>query len=142
MKRALRLTLVAAIATSSLAAVAPSADAANRGSAISRGTTMYRGDYLHMDITGWAVELIMQPDGNLVLKATNGHVCWAAGTNPGGYKAAYQSDGNFVVYNSSGRALWASNTVGASWDTGQTVSISPKGMLYVGYKKISTCSWK
>ncbi|MEU1464473.1 hypothetical protein ABZ467_27980 [Streptomyces sp. NPDC005727] len=139
MKSALRLILVAVVATSSLAAVAPSANAANRGYAISRGTTMYKGDYLHRDMGGWAVELIMQPDGNLVLKATNGHVCWAAGTNPSGYKAAYQSDGNFVVYNSSGRALWASNTVGASWDTGQTVSINAQGTLYVGYKKISTC---
>jgi hypothetical protein len=126
----------------SLAVTSPPANAVNLGYAISRGVTMHKGDYLHRGMSGYAVELIMQSDGNLVLKATNGHVCWATGTNPGGYKAVYQNDGNFVIYNSSGRALWASNTVGANWETGQTVSINAQGTLYVGYKKISTCSWR
>ncbi|WP_158101669.1 hypothetical protein [Streptomyces pharetrae] len=142
MKSTLRLILAAAISMLSLAVISPPAHAANLGYAISRGTTMHKGDYLHRSMSGYAVELIMQSDGNLVLKATNGHVCWATGTNPGGYKAVYQNDGNFVIYNSSGRALWASNTVGASWETGQTVSINAQGTLYVGYKKISTCSWR
>jgi hypothetical protein len=137
-----RAITVVTMAALPLMALAPSASAANQGTEISRGETMYKGDYLHRDMSGYAIELIMQPDGNLVLKATNGHVCWAAGSNPSGYKAAYQSDGNFVIYTTGGSKVWASNTVGASWDTGQTVSINAQGTLYVGYKKISTCSWR
>jgi len=35
--------------------------------------------------------------------------------------------------------LWASNTVGATWETGQTVSVNAQGKLYVGYKFIYDC---
>ncbi|GGZ80040.1 hypothetical protein [Streptomyces bluensis] len=124
-------------------ATATPAHAANMGQGISRGETLRKGDYLHKEFSGYAVELIMQNDGNLVLKATNGHVCWAAGTNPGGSRAVYQKDGNFVIYNSSGRALWASNTVGETWETGTSVNIGVRGGLYAGYKKVSgDCSWR
>ncbi|MBO3749814.1 hypothetical protein J5X84_27350 [Streptosporangiaceae bacterium NEAU-GS5] len=141
MKNLLRTILVAAMAVAPVAAIVTSAHADNRGYAISRGTTLNKGDYLHRTLPGFAVELIMQGDGNLVLKATTGRICWAAGTNPGGDRAVYQSDGNFVVYNSSGTALWASNTVGQPWDTGSTVSINAGGTLYAGYRKISDCTW-
>lgn len=67
---------------------------------------MHKGDYLHRDMTGYAIELIMQGDGNLVLKATNGHVCWASNTVDGG-----------------------------SGESGQTVSLNTHGEYWVGYKK-------
>lgn len=140
MKKSLRVMLVAAVSAVSVTAISPFAYAANQGTAISRYETMHKGDYLHRDMTGYAIELIMQGDGNLVLKATNGHICWASHT-VGGDHAAYQWDGNFVIYNSSGKAMWASNTTdGGSGESGQTVDISTDGTYRVGYKKIAKCT--
>lgn len=141
MKKSLRRAalVVAATALPFMTMAAP-AHAANLGHTISRGTYVNKGDYLSRTMSGYSVQLIMQQDGNLVLKATTGRICWASNT-VGGHRAVYQSDGNFVVYNSSGKAMWASNTVGATWETGQTVNINASGTLYVGYKKISACSW-
>ncbi|MDK9500171.1 hypothetical protein QEZ40_005798 [Streptomyces katrae] len=74
-------------------------------------------------------ELVMQPDGNLVLYAlgTPGGYklpLWASGThgNPGAY-ATMQADGNFVVYKKDGGhgrggALWHTNTYGTGAGTG------------------------
>ncbi|MFC0032589.1 hypothetical protein ACFFMM_24010 [Micromonospora chaiyaphumensis] len=117
------------------------AQAANLGYAIFRGHYINKGDYLTRTVdptvgTGYSVQLIMQPDGNLVLKRTTGKVCWAAGTNPSGHHAVYQQDGNFVVVNSSGRALWASNTVGSISATGSTVAVENTGSFFVGKKLI------
>ena len=140
MKTPLRSIAVVGIAASSLVAATVPAHAANLGNYVVRGTFMNKGDYLTRPFSGFSVQLIMQSDGNLVLKATNGHVCWAAGTQGRGYRAAYQSDGNFVVYDSNGKAWWASNTVGVN--TGTTVAVGSEGALYVGYKKIHDCSWQ
>ncbi|WP_329091624.1 hypothetical protein [Streptosporangium sp. NBC_01469] len=108
------------------------------GYAILKGDTMQKGDWLSRVITseGYTVQLIMQPDGNLVLKRTNGHICWAAGSNPSGHRATYQGDGNFVVYNTSNRGVWSSNTVGVS---GSSVSIESNGDLWVGNRRIALC---
>ncbi|MCB5178761.1 hypothetical protein [Streptomyces antimicrobicus] len=69
------------------------------------------------------VELVMQPDGNLVLYALGRPggaklPLWHSGTwgNPGAY-ALMQEDGNFVVYKQgggpdTGGALWATGTYG------------------------------
>jgi len=55
--------------------------------------------------------LVMQRDGNLVMRLSSGRPLWASGTedNPGA-AAVMQRDGNLVVYSASGRALWASRT--------------------------------
>jgi hypothetical protein len=136
MNTPLRTILVMTAAAASLAVSATSAQAANLGTAITRGETMWKGDYLHRDMPGgYPVELIMQNDGNLVLKTTTGRICWASGTNPSGVKAIYQDDGNFVVYGPSG-PLWASNTNG---NTGSTVDITRNGELYAGPKRIAPC---
>jgi hypothetical protein len=83
----------------------------------------------------------MQRDGNLVLKRTTvGYpVCWATGTAGQGHHAVYQRNGDFVVVNSAGRGIWRSNTIGETWETGQTVNIAADGDLYVGYKKMDSC---
>ncbi|GAB3848938.1 hypothetical protein GCM10029963_32570 [Micromonospora andamanensis] len=134
-RRAMR-GLVRGLAVATMAVVAmvtatAPAYAANLGQRLYKGTYMHKGDYIARS----GVQLLMQQDGNLVLRNTYG-VCWASGTNPSGHQAVYQRDGNFVVLNSSGRALWASNTVG---DPGTTVSIETNGNLYVGNKLISVC---
>jgi hypothetical protein len=133
-----RLLLGAAVSLGVVLVSALPAHAVNKGAQIFRGAYLYQGDYLNRQKVNYnySVQLIMQPDGNLVLKRTTGYVCWAAGTNPGGNHARYQSDGNFVVYRSDGQSLWASNTVGAS---GESVSIEQDGSFWVGYKKIASC---
>lgn len=56
-------------------------------------------------------QLILQPDGNLVLYRSHDHkALWATGTNGKAVKnAVMQSDGNFVLYGFN-EPLWASNT--------------------------------
>lgn len=58
---------------------------------------------------GFTSTLIMQTDGNLVLRLSNG-VTWGSGTRLRGYRAVLQTDGNFVVYPKSGAGIWATNT--------------------------------
>jgi hypothetical protein len=114
--------------------------AVNQGTEIGRGEYLRKGDYLSRSMSGYSVQLIMQQDGNLVLKRTTGLICWSTGTAGRGRHAVYQRDGNFVVVNSSGGAIWASNTRdGGSGESGQTVSISVAGVLWVGYKRIRGC---
>jgi hypothetical protein len=116
------------------------AQAVNKGTEISRGEYLLKGDYLSRRMSGYSVQLIMQQDGNLVLKRTTGRVCWWTRTADHGKHAVYQRDGNFVVVNDSGKAIWASHTVdGGSGESGQTVSISVAGVLWAGYKRISGC---
>jgi hypothetical protein len=57
-------------------------------------------------------QLIMQPDGNLVLyDLTNHNALWGTLTNgKGGTRADMQPDGNFVLYTSNFHPLWASGT--------------------------------
>lgn len=114
--------------------------AVNQGTEISRGEYLLKGDYLSRGMSGYSVQLIMQQDGNLVLKRTTGLICWSTGTAGRGKHAVYQRDGNFVVVNNSGKAIWASGTVdGGSGESGQTVSLSVAGALWVGYKRIRNC---
>jgi hypothetical protein len=61
-------------------------------------------------------KLIMQNDGNLVLRDSNGSSLWASNA-PGGtapYKLTMQNDGNLVVRDSNGSATWASNATGGT----------------------------
>ncbi|MGW2648655.1 hypothetical protein ACWC2T_27905 [Streptomyces sp. NPDC001393] len=121
------------------------ASAGDLGSSLSRGQTLYAGDYIwRLNSSGTnAVLLEMQSDGSLVeyvsidtdpndAKAA----CWAAGTNgSGATHADYQSDGNFVVYTDSGTPVWASNT---QWGSGSTVDINWHGIVYVGTTPITS----
>ena len=134
----IRLLLGAAVSLGLVLVSALPAQAVNKGYYLFKGGYLYKGDYLARPKWGYnyTVSLIMQGDGNLVLKRTTGYVCWAAGTNPSGHHAVYQYDGNFVVYNISGRPLWASNTVGWS---GESVSIESNGTFWVGNKLIARC---
>lgn len=57
--------------------------------------------------------LIMQSDGNLVLKGSTGRVLWSTDrVTAGWYRQKYvifQSDGNLVTYDSAGKAVWSPN---------------------------------
>ena len=57
--------------------------------------------------------LIMQGDGNLVLRNPSGKAVWATWTmgNPGAY-LTMQGDGNLVMRSASNRAVWTTNTMG------------------------------
>lgn len=57
-------------------------------------------------------QLVMQPDGNLVLYRTDSRrALWASNTyRRPVVRAVMQGDGNFVCYDSSGRPYWASGT--------------------------------
>lgn len=92
---------------------------------------MYTNDQLTDG--GW--RLVMQGDGNLVLRNPAGKPCWASNTAGNSLsRVAYQSDGNFVVRNPAGVALWASGTVGLIGGT-ENVSIND-GYYFVGTKFI------
>ncbi len=118
-----------------------------RGGSISKGDTLYPGDYIQTNnyFNDKPMILIMQPDGNLVeYEAFDAYgsspwtACWASGTyGSGADHATYQSDGNFVVYTPSGHAAWASNT---QWGGGTTVDINKYGVLYVGTTSIAGTS--
>ena len=133
-----RVFTALALATVAVLAAPQAAQAANKGAAIGKGSYLNKGDYLRKAVSGasYAVELIMQQDGNLVLKRTNGHVCFAAGTAGRGHHAVYQRNGDFVVVNSSGSGIWHSNTVNYP---GSTVSIESNGDWYVGQKLMVGC---
>ena len=70
--------------------------------------------------------LVMQTDGNLVLRK-NGAAVWASWTqgHPGA-AATMQGDGNLVVRGTDGRALWASWTQGHS---GASLWVQDNGLL-------------
>ena len=56
-------------------------------------------------------QLILQPDGNLVLYKIGVRALWATGTNGQASHYAYmQPDGNFVLYNTALQATWHSFT--------------------------------
>lgn len=56
--------------------------------------------------------VVMQSDGNLVLKDDNGKVYWSSHTGGDGSSKLYmQEDGNLVIYSTkTGKALWATGT--------------------------------
>jgi hypothetical protein len=60
---------------------------------------------------GGQFRLVMQRDGNLVMRTSTGRVLWASGTggNPGAF-ALMQGDGNFVIYTASDRPVWTSDS--------------------------------
>ncbi|MEO3819625.1 LamG-like jellyroll fold domain-containing protein [Plantactinospora sp. B24E8] len=72
------------------------------------------GQYLRSDIGNY--QLLMQPDGNLVLYQA-GFPLWETGTsgNPGAY-LQLQADGNLVVYSADDVALWSSGTADTPGD--------------------------
>ena len=58
-------------------------------------------------------ELVWQPDGNLVLYATDGRGAqWASNTNGTGESLCFQADGNLVVYNATGGPVYSADTYG------------------------------
>ncbi|MFF2147489.1 hypothetical protein [Kitasatospora sp. NPDC058190] len=145
--------IAAALALSSTTAEAvsnpPGGGGAYRGFSLSKGDTLYPGDYiqrLNGDGTHYLI-LEMQPDGNLVEYVSQDNTgggpwkaCWATGTNNSGADhAAYQQDGNFVVYTPGNFPAWASNTQGGA---GSTVDINGTGQIFVGVKQLTgDCNW-
>lgn len=74
------------------------------------------------------VKLIMQKDGNLVLRAVEGdRPLWSTHTVGSNNYAKMQADGNFVVYAPGGRPLWATATQGF----GNALAIQADGNLVV-----------
>ncbi|MGC0312072.1 hypothetical protein [Kitasatospora acidiphila] len=96
---------------------------AEDGQVIYPGTVLHAGDTRLGGGPNNSEQLVMQPDGNLVLYLNGfdgyrGPAVWSSGTwgNPGAY-ATLQADGNFVVYRAgggptTGGALWSSRTWG------------------------------
>ncbi len=61
--------------------------------------------------------LVMQKDGNLVLRNSFNKALWSAGTyHHSDAYLAFQGDGNMVVRSKTGKALWNSNTSGKPVD--------------------------
>src|SRR5579859_1192757 len=55
--------------------------------------------------------LVMQVNGDLVLRGADGHVCWDTGTEPcPGATAVVQNNGDFVVKAPNGTILWDTGT--------------------------------
>lgn len=148
MRRTTKALVAVAAAVASVVGMSGSASAGEVRSELSRGQGLNTGDmimrvgYSAGEALYW--QLIMQPDGNLVLYREWGdpsmgnmqrRACWATGTyGSGGHHVTYQQDGNFVLYNQNGYPLWASNTVGGG---GSTVDLNYRGDLYVGTKLIA-----
>ncbi|CAF1278802.1 unnamed protein product [Rotaria sordida] len=62
-----------------------------------------------------AYRLVLQPDGNLVLYASDNTVpvnaLWTSGSfRRGPHRFVVQADGNLVIYDGNNQASWASNT--------------------------------
>jgi hypothetical protein len=122
---------------------------ANNGVAlwsIERGVINYSTLYINQTLTvnqslysvGFRYQLILQPDGNLVLYDNNngGHVpLWYTGygTSPG--HLIMQPDGNLVLYNSAGNWIWQSNTYGSGSNNFLVVQPDGNLVLYNMYDK-------
>jgi hypothetical protein len=75
------------------------------------GLKLYPGEY--MKSTTGKYFLVMQGDGNLVIRNANKKAIWSTRTNGKGTKyAVFQGDGNLVLYKNGGGAIWASGTNG------------------------------
>ncbi|MFI5617685.1 hypothetical protein [Streptomyces sp. NPDC051567] len=97
-------------------------------------------------------ELVMQPDGNLVIYASGNPggyrlALWSSGTygNPGAY-ATMQEDGNFVVYKKDGGegkggALWNTATYGDRANSYVNASIRDDGNFVVSGRG-ENLSWR
>ncbi|MFF4319558.1 hypothetical protein [Streptomyces sp. NPDC001568] len=145
LRRALIPVLAACAVTVLIPAAASPAAAAGPGECrstgsgelalISAGQRLESGSRLVDKVS--AAELVMQPDGNLVLYALGNPggyklPLWNSGTygNPGAY-ATMQADGNFVIYRKGGSA----QTGGGIWHTatyGTSTVFTPRAYLLAG----------
>lgn len=84
-------------------------------------------------------QLILQPDGNVVLyRMSDKYPLWATGPKGKDAKRAImQPDGNFVLYDSNNNALWASGTSGQN---DSFLSMQDDGNLVI-YNKPGTPVW-
>ncbi len=81
--------------------------------------------------------LILQPDGNLVMYR-NGVARWASGTEDSGAKVAkMQPDGNFVLYDAQNRAKWSTGTDG---NPGSYLWLKDDGNLFI-YDTFGFVKW-
>ncbi|MFJ8013612.1 hypothetical protein [Streptomyces sp. NPDC096339] len=156
--RTLRTTFTSLLVASAVTVLVPSpASAADPGqcmtSATGRSEDLRPGRQLapgtSLIPTPGKAELVMQPDGNLVVYAPGrpgGYKLplWSSGTygNPGAY-ALMQDDGNFVVYRQgggprTGGALWDSATYGSRANTYMAASIKDNGELSVSGRSEQT----
>ncbi|MER5729648.1 hypothetical protein ABT084_15125 [Streptomyces sp. NPDC002138] len=148
----LRRTLTALLAASAVTVLVPAVASATgdpgqcRTSATGRSSDLRPGQRLEPGAslvpTPGKTELVMQPDGNLVIYAlgTPGGFklpLWNSGTygNPGAY-ATMQDDGNFVIYKQGGSAqtgggIWHTATYGSRANSYLAASIRDDGQLVV-----------
>ena len=91
------------------------------------GNTLFPGQYLSATTGEY---LVMQGDGNLVLRSLAGRATWASYTqgHPGA-QANMQTDGNLVIRGANGAVLWASGTRNAG--SGLALVLRPGGNLAV-----------
>jgi hypothetical protein len=131
-KKMIRTLMVGAAAVASLT-LTTSAHAAAGSDHLNVGEALYPGQSIWNQTSSGPTTLTMQDNGDLVLQASDGRVCWDTGTTTGFY-AIYQSDDNFVVYDQNNNPVWASNTVG---DGGDDTNVNMYGQLWVGEDSIS-----
>lgn len=94
------------------------------------GETLYQNQGLPSYDDGY--DLIMQPDGNLVLYKLNPtQAVWSTGTagHPGA-RLVMQNDGNLVVYDTNNAPLWSTSTYRAN--TRNQLIVLPNGDIIVG----------
>ncbi|WP_369394583.1 hypothetical protein AB5J72_48995 [Streptomyces sp. CG1] len=97
------------------------------------GEALYPGQSISNETASGLTTLTMQGNGDLVLQASDGRVCWHSNTTTGFY-AIYQSDDNFVVYDQGNHPVWASGTQG---DGGDTTNVNMYGQVWVGEDEIT-----
>jgi len=71
-----------------------------------------------------ASSLVMQSDGNLVIRTADGQPLWSSGTAGTGSnnRLVVQGDGNMVVYTDTNRAVWSSGVASATLSDGQALN--------------------
>jgi hypothetical protein len=82
---------------------------------MSWSTTVIHGTSVLLPGQSWStnrITMVLQSDGNLVIRDLHGRTLWSAGTAGRGAKVVFQGDGNFVVYTSSMQTAWSSRTDG------------------------------
>jgi lysozyme len=110
-------------------------DGAPGSNTLAAGGSLLATQYLHT--TSGQNGLVMQPDGNLVLRRDR-VVLWASGSS--GFPGAHvllQSDGNLVVYDTGHHPRWSSGTSGSGahnrlvvQNDGNLVLYGPHGPLW------------
>ncbi|MGW7006481.1 Dyp-type peroxidase [Streptomyces sp. NPDC054933] len=76
--------------------------------------------------------LVMEKDGNLVVRGRGGKVRWSTNTPGKGNQAVFQADGNLVIKDKKGKTVWQSDTGGRKGarlvvQTDGNVAIYPNG---------------